>query len=568
MLFSLHIKNVALIEESEINFGEGLNILSGETGAGKSMIIDSINFVLGDRASRNFLRTGEKLAAVEALFYVDKTNIPLVNDLFSKNGIDIQDDGSILIVRTLNSSGKSVYRINGNIVTSNIIKLVSEILIDVHGQHEHQSLLNPKRHIILLDKFCGVELEKKKLILKNLYNEFLEIEKQIKLLSGNEEQRENKIDFLSFQIEEIENASLKDGEEEELYERRKILSNAEKIIKLSSETVQLLFDSYNGEQTAYDKISNAISNLNEILEVDTSVNEMYKTLLDVSSLLNDVCYELKNYANNIEIEPDEINIIEERINLIYNLKRKYGKTIKDILEYYENIKKELNFILNSEKTVKKLLNKKEILIKELESTCKEISDIRSEKAKNIEGIIENELKELEMKNAIFKISMERKKTFSSNGWDNIEFLISPNPGEDLKPLSKIASGGEMSRIMLALKTVLAKVDNIETFIFDEIDAGVSGRTAQKVAEKMSIISKKQQIICITHLPQIAAMADNHFLIEKGIENNRTFTKAYELNKNLSVEEIARLMGGAKITDTTISAAKEMKILADEFKKRN
>ncbi|HIT72112.1 DNA repair protein RecN [Tyzzerella sp. An114] len=561
MLENIRIKNVALIEESEIKFKKGLNILSGETGAGKSMIIDSINFALGSRVTRDFIRKDEEVAKVEVLFSGNKN----INDILSENGIDTEEDYSIIINRTFNNSGKSVFRVNGTIVTAGTVKSISENLIDIHGQHEHQSLLNPKKHIFLLDKFCGQNLDEKLSILGDLYSQYKSIVKSIDDLNGDEMQRAQRMDMLRFQKEDIENAKLKRGEEEELNDRRKVLSNLEKVVRLSGTSLELLYEGNGENSSASDNISEALYNINTLSDIDPSVSQIAENLETVSALLDDVCHELKSYFRSVESDPDELVEIDERLNLIYGLKRKYGKNIDEILNFYDKITKELDFMENSEEILSELYSKKSKLENNINSLCDDISKIRKEKALIIEKSVEKELRDLEMKNASFKISITDKNMFTSKGRDNVEFLISPNMGEELKPLAKIASGGEMSRVMLALKSILSEVDTIDTFIFDEIDTGVSGRTAQKVAEKMSQVSIKNQIICITHLPQIAAMADSHFLIEKHSANNRTTTDIIALSKEKSINEIGRLMGGVTITEATLQAAEDMKKQADGFK---
>ena len=563
MLENIRIKNVALIEESDIKFKGGLNILSGETGSGKSMIIDSINFALGGRVNRDFIRKDTESARVEALFSGNE----YINSILSENGIETEDDFSVIITRTFNTSGKSVCRINGTMVTAGAVKNISEYLIDIHGQHEHQSLLNPKKHIFLLDKFCGVALDEKLEVLGVLYSQYKSVLKSIDELNGDEMQRAQRMDMLYFQKEDIENAKLKVGEEEELTERRKVLSNLEKVVRLAGNSLELLYEGSLNGVSATDNISDALYNIQTLADIDPSISHISENLSTVSALLDDVCHELKACFRNAESDPEELMRIDERLNMIYSLKRKYGKSIAEILEFYNRIVKELEFMENSEEILSKLYLEKSKLEDEINLICKEISDIRKEKALIIESEIEKELKDLEMKNAIFKINIKDKEMFTSKGKDNVEFLISANMGEELKPLSRIASGGEMSRVMLALKSILSEVDTIDTFIFDEIDTGVSGRTAQKVAEKMSNVSKKNQIICITHLPQIASMADNHLLIEKYTENNRTTTDVIQLSNEESISEICRLMGGVTITDATIQAAKDMKLQADNFKRQ-
>lgn len=561
MLLQLHIKNIALIEEAEIDFGKGLNILSGETGAGKSMVIDSVNFALGERISRDFIRKGEDQAVVEALFIMkDESFMQMLKD----TGINAEEDGSVLIKRTINSNGRVLNKVNGSTVTAGMLNKLSEALIDIHGQHEHQSLLNPARHIRLLDQFLSEQLEEKKRRLEQLYKKYRQINKDMEKLNGDERSRVQKMDLLKFQIEEITQAQLKKDEEEELFERKRLLNNSEKINRLSSKALELLFEGAEN-QSAVDMISEAMDCLEGLSDIDKGAEHVYKAIEGIYAQLDDLIREISKYKNNIEWSPEELDELEERLTLIYNLKRKYGGSIDEIKQYYKEIKIELDFISGSEESLKKLTAEKEELKKELVTLCSEISEIRKNKAYELQQKIEQELKELEMKNASFEINVERKNEFNADGWDKVEFLISANLGEELKPLAKIASGGEMSRVMLALKTVLAGVDNIETFIFDEIDTGVSGRTAQKVAEKMALIGRTHQVLCITHLPQIASMADSHFLIEKIAENQKTTTNVFALNLTQSADEIARLIGGAKITDSTRKAAQEMKSMAEEFK---
>lgn len=563
MLEHLHIKNVALITESEIDFEKGLNIISGETGAGKSMLIDSLTFALGERTSSNFLRKGEKTAVVEAVFSVEDK---AVFEKLKQNGITVEDDdNTILLTRTMNQSGKTVCRINGCVVTAGMMKECTEGLMDIHGQHNHQSLLNTAKHIQILDRFCGKELEQEKEIFDIQYKNLKEIEKNLTGILQDEQQRAKKIDFLQFQIDEIGDAKLRIGEEEELLERKNILANAEKIKNLTENSLLLLYHGTDMEHSAIDQLSKALQYIGDLAEYDNTANNIYEVLNSVYAQMDDAIRDLKHYDDNILQQPEELEEIEQRIQLIYHLKKKYGNSIEEILHFYESAVKELEYLYNSEQMTQKLTKKKEKLEKELLQKAEKMSNIRKNKAQQIQKEIEKQLQDLEMKHGRFAIFIEDKKEISSNGKDKVEFLISANAGEELKSLSKIASGGEMSRVMLALKTVLAKADNIELFIFDEIDTGVSGRTAQKVAEKMAFIAKTHQIICITHLPQIAAMADNHFLIEKNTEQQKTVTTITALDDKHSVYEIARLIGGAKMTEATWTAAKELKEQANVYK---
>ena len=565
MLEHLHIKNVALITESEIDFEPGLNILSGETGAGKSMVIDSLNFALGERIGGNFVRKGEKSAVVEALFTVrDDTILKKLE----QNGIKLEEDGTVLLTRTMNQSGKTICRINGSTVTVSMMRECAEGLMDIHGQHSHQSLLNTARHIQILDRFCGKKLEEEKQSFQTTYKKLKEIEKDLMQLMGDGKERVRKMDLLQFQMEEIGQAKLQIGEEEELLERRQILVNGEKIRNLTENSLLLLYHGTETESSAIDQLSRALEEVSDLAEYDNTIQNIYTTLSSVYAQMDDAVRDLKHYADTISQEPEELESVEERLQLIYGLKRKYGGSIEEILDFYQKAEKELDFLSNSEEIVQKLNKQKKNIEQELMKQAEILSNIRKEKAKQIQKDIEQQLWDLEMKHGKFAIAIEDKKEISLHGKDKVEFLISANAGEELKPLAKIASGGEMSRVMLALKTVLAEADSIEVFIFDEIDTGVSGRTAQKVAEKMALIGKSHQIICITHLPQIAAMADHHFLIEKTTQQEKTITTVKPLNEEESAHEIARLIGGAKMTQATWTAAKELKEQADAWKKIN
>lgn len=558
MLEYLHIKNVALIDEQFINFSEGLNILTGETGAGKSMVIDSINFVLGEKVSKDFIRSGETNALVEVLFFLkEQKTLEAIKNL----DVELDAYNSLLISREINKNGRTVCKINGRGTTMNIIKEISSILIDIHGQHQHQSLLNSSKHIVLLDQFCGDKLQILKNELYKEYREYKSIQDKIKQLTGDEKERQQKIDILQYQINEIQTAKLKPNEEEDLLQQRKILAGAEKLNSNIKEIGILLNGDDSNYTGAVDQLNKIANLLKESSDIDLSLSELTALSQNITVQLEELAVDLRRYNKDIDSSPEQLFEVETRLDLIYNLKKKYGSNIQEILDFYNKIKNQLDFISNSEQELQKLDAGLKLQYNKISKLCEKITEIRKSKSVDIQTYIENTLTELEMKSAKFKIQITKKQEFNENGWDNIEFLISANAGEPLKPLAKIASGGEMSRVMLALKTVLADVDNIESLIFDEIDTGVSGRTAQKVAEKMAIISQNHQILCITHLPQIAAMADSHYLIEKIEQNNKTVTKIYDLDEQHSILELARLIGGATITNTTITAATEMKNFA-------
>ena len=554
MLEHLHIKNVALIKESEISFGEGLNILTGETGAGKSMVIDSLQFALGGRAGKDFLRHGEKMASVEALFAVQSSAL---QEKLEENGIEPEEDGSVLITRTLSETGKSVCRVNGSTVTVSMLKEIAEDLIDIYGQHEHQSLLNPSKHIRLLDRFCGAGFGDAMEEYKASFSALKEIDKQLDALMGNESQREQRMDILSFQKDEMEAAAIKAGEEEDLLEQKKRLGSMEKLMRLTGESIALLYDGNDRMPSACDQLGDALSKLQEAAEYDHTLTPFVDALADAYAAVEDTARELKREADKQENDPEALEQIEERLQIIYKLKRKYGGTVEAVLAFYDKVVEELDFLANSNEKVAELMAIREKEQKKLTAYAETLTARRKDTAEQVAEQIETALRDMEMKDARFHIQIDEKSDWTADGKDKVEFLISANAGESLKPLAKIASGGEMSRVMLALKTVLVDADDIGTFIFDESDTGVSGRTARKVGEKMRFLGGKRQILCITHLPQIAAMADSHFLIEKESDGEETTTKVTPLTEEGSVGEVARLMGGSDVTETTLAAAREL-----------
>lgn len=552
MLEHLHIRNVALIKESEISFGDGLNILTGETGAGKSMIIDSLQFALGGRAGKDFLRHGEKQAAVEALFSVQSQAL---TEKLAENGIVPEEDGTLLITRTLSEAGKSVCRINGSTVTVGMLKEIAEDMIDIYGQHEHQSLLNPVKHIRLLDRFCGAGFGEAMEEYKNSRQRLKDLEKQLAILIGDESQREQRMDMLLFQKEEIEAAELREGEEDALLEQKKRLSSMERLIRLTGESITLLYDGDDRAPSACDQLGDALAKLQEAAEYDAALSPLTDALADGYAAVEDCARELKRETEKQEADPEELERIEERLQLFYKLKRKYGGSIEAVLEFYEKAVQELEFLSNSSEKAAELSAKKAEEEKRLSALAETLTARRRATAEQVEEQIETALHDMEMKHARFHIQIEEKADWGADGKDKVEFLISANAGEPLKPLAKIASGGEMSRVMLALKTVLVDADEIGTFIFDEIDTGVSGRTARRVGEKMRFLGGKRQLLCITHLPQIAAMADNHFLIEKESDAGETVTRVTALDEEGAVREVARLMND--VTETTLAAAREL-----------
>lgn len=562
MLDTLYIKNFAIIDELEVSFGEGLNVISGETGAGKSIVIGSINFVLGGKADREIIKTGADAAEVSMVLY---ENDEYVIEKLSELDIEVDDDNYIILKRTFNTSGKSNCRINGRTVTVSMVKQVANLLFDIHSQHDNHKLLNSKNHIRILDKLCPEPFNLKMNELTEEYEKYKALQKAIKDIDTDDKDIQNMIDLYRYQIDEISEVGLKIGEEEELNNRRLILTNSVKLQNCANEILDLLYRSESN--AAVDSISEAINNLTVIENIDSSVSEITEELNNAYNIIEDIVSSIRDYADNIDCNPAELDEIENRINIIYNLKKKYGGSVEAILKYLDDVKDRLNKILNSEEMLENYKADLKKITNKINNICADISTIRISTANIIGHKIQNTLYDLSMESAEFKIDVRSTDNFTANGSDEVEFLISANKGEPLKPLSKVASGGEMSRVMLALKTVLADTDNIDTFIFDEIDTGISGRTAQKVAEKLNLIAKNHQILCITHLPQIAAMADKNYLIVKSSNETSTSTTIVPLDGNSVYEELARLIGGTTITEATILAAKEMKEMADRQKER-
>ncbi len=555
MLERLHIKNVAVIDEAEIEFNKGFNVLTGETGAGKSIIIDSINMVLGERTSKSIIRNGEKKAVVEALFNIDN---PTILKQLDDMGIEVED-GVIVLYRDLNTDGKSLCKINGSMTTASGIREIANMLINIHGQQDNQTLLTPSSHISFLNNYAN--LNEKLYEYKNSFNNVNEINEKINSLQFDEREKERQTDLYSFQIKEIDDAKLVSGEDEALLERRKFISGINKI----SETLNLSYETlYNCERNSYETLSSVAGSFVSITEYDQRLNEIYERLNSLQIELEDVIYQIRDYRDEMDFDENEANEIEARLDLINTLKRKYGNTIEEIIDYRNDIEDKLNKIIKSDEEIETLKKELSKAILKRNTLADEISSIRKKYATELSEKICKELSDLDMSKVKFDVNIKECE-YNKNGCDNVEFLISVNAGEPLKPLSKIASGGEMSRIMLAIKSIFADSDPIDTLIFDEIDTGVSGRAAQKIAEKINKISANKQILCITHLAQIAAMANTHFLIEKNIEDEHTYTKVNVLDENSRKNELARIIGGAQITDITIEAASEMLKMANTIK---
>lgn len=572
MLTQIEIKNIALIDNISIELGEGLNILTGETGAGKSIIIDSITAVLGSRVSKDIIRTGADKASIQAVFHVDYEKL---SDVLESIGVDVEEDGTLILSREFNISGKNTCRVNGKLVTVSTLKEIGERIIDFHGQHDNQSLIKVENHIELLDLFGGEKIRNLKQKYSELLADYKALKNKIKQLSVGIGEREKKIDILKYQIDEIKQSELKPGEEEELNKKRDILANSEEILSSLSYAYQVLYLGNNIKTPVFDNLNEAISEMRKIGKFNDKYMHLADRLEDVYYQIEDITHELRKERDIIEFDPALLDKIEERISLIYKLKRKYGNSIKEILEYCSGLEFELEEILKSEETVSHLNAQLGKIESKLFKIAESINAERINAAKVLETKIGSDLNDLDMKKARFKVYIEFDKEFDSkkerkfleNGLDKVEFLISPNAGEPMKPLSKIASGGEMSRIMLAIKTILANVDNIPTMVFDEIDSGVSGKASARIGEKLSFISRNHQVICVTHLAQIACMADNHYLIEKKSDGQKTRTMVRKLEGDQIIDEVARILGGVSISDITRKHAQEMLYNAEKFKKR-
>ena len=551
MLQNLHVKNLALIDETEVEFGPGLNILSGETGAGKSIIIGSINLALGEKVQKEMLRDNGVSALVELIFFVeDADTIEAIRAL----DIEMEDD-TVILSRKI-TGGRAIGRINGEAVSASKMKAVASLLIDIHGQHEHQSLLSKKKHLEILDTFAKETLGDKKEKLAQCYQEYRKLKDELEHANLDGEERAREVSFLEYEVKEIEDAQLMVGEDEELEAVFRKYSNGKKIMDAVGAANAATSED---DESASERIGRALRELSSVSGYDERVKEMEEQLTEIDNLLSDFNHELASYLSDEEFDEETFYETEKRLDLINHLKSKYGNTIADILKYCEE-KAERIAVLNDYDAylagLQKNVSEKE---KQLEQLSKKVSDIRKKESKKLTESIKNALLDLNFLDVQF--TMEFAETdYTANGIDDAQFLISTNPGEPVKPLGKVASGGELSRIMLAIKTVMAS-DKIGTLIFDEIDSGISGRTAQMVSEKMNVLGRSHQIICITHLPQIAAMADSHFLIEKSVENQATVSKIHKLTDEESVEELARMLGGVEITDTVLENAREMKQMA-------
>lgn len=546
MLTSLKIENVAIIESAAIEFGCGLNVLTGETGAGKSIVIDSINAILGERTSRDIIRTGAQSAKVYAVF--EDVN-ERVRNFLDENGIDCED-GVLIINRTLSREGKNVCRINGAPVTVSMLREIGGELIDIHGQHDNQSLLSPEKHCGFVDSFAG----NADLIAdyREKYGRLCEIRSKLKKLTTDESSKSQRIDFLTYQIDELEKAEITIGERDELKARKSLINNSQKVI----ESLNIAYEALKADGAGIDMITDAESEIANASAYMEMLGEASEKITDIRYELEDIAETVRDAMTEVDFDPSELEDIDERLDLLYRLSKKYGDTEEEMLEYLEKARAELDNIAFSEERVKELQKQEKEAFAETETAACKLTESRKTAGEKLSNAICSELEFLDMPNVRFVVKCN-DIGLTENGKDEIEFLISANAGEEPKPLAKIASGGELSRIMLAIKNVLAETDGVDTMIFDEIDTGVSGRAAQKIAMKLRSASKGRQVICVTHLAQIAAQGDVHLYISKSVSDGKTYTNIKSLIEEERVAEIARIMGGMEITKLQLESAREM-----------
>jgi DNA repair protein RecN (Recombination protein N) len=562
LLSELSIKNFAIIEALSISFEKGLTVLTGETGAGKSIIIDALHLLVGGRGSSEFVRHGEARAEIEGLFQIDQPSHPSFEKA-KEFGIEIEE-GMVVLRRDISQSGKSVCRINGKLVTISTLREFGSTLVDIHGQHEHQELMDEANHLLLLDQFGGQEIEQATEEYRAIYRAYEQTMKKLNQLNENEQQMAHRLDLIQFQWDEIEKAQLKINEDQDLLEEKKRLSNYERIY----DALKVGYSSLSGEQKGLDWIGLVMSHLETASDIDEQYKDLSEAVSNSFYLLEDTARTLRNELDRLEYDPQRLNEIEERLNEINQLKRKYGKSIEEILEYASKIEEEIETLQNKEVHIDHLQKEIQSLKKDLLVEGKELTTSRKKWAQLLTDSIHKELKELYMEKTVFEINFhEQIDVFSKNGMDKIEFYLSTNPGEPLKPMSKIASGGELSRIMLAMKSIFSKHQGVTSIIFDEVDTGVSGRVAQAIAEKIHHVSTDSQVLCISHLPQVAAMADTHLYIAKDTKEGRTKTTVASLTNHEKIREIGRMISGVEITDLTKQHAKELLELADDIKKK-
>ena len=558
MLQNLHVKNLALIDEVEITFHEHLNILTGETGAGKSILIGSIESALGKKVSKDMIRPGEKEAVIELLFWIDDPE--LIREIES---FDLTvEEGQVFIKRVIHEK-RSINKINDSTVTLQTLREVSHRLFDLHGQQENQTLLKEKNHLTMLDHFLEESDRKNLRECQKTYQEYTKISQEIEELAMDDQKRLREIGFLEHEINEIEAAELVSGEDEELEQQYRKMLHSREIAAACGAASRLT--GYEEDTAIGNQLTESIRQIQEVSHLDEKVEQFHEQLLQIEDLLGSLHQEMADYIEDMEFDPQTFAETEERLNLINSLKDKYGRTIEDVVQYAETSAKRLEALQNAEEQIQKLKQQREKIREQYHKSAVGLSAARKKIAKMLEKEITKALEDLNFLSVAFKVQVTEEETMTSDGINRIRFLISTNQGLPLRPVQEVASGGELSRIMLAMKSVLAEVDKVETLIFDEIDTGISGETANRVAKKMAVISRKHQVIAITHLPQIAAMADSHYYIEKKTDQNKTATEIRQLSEKESLEEISRMISGNERTETSMKNAEEMKSLANDAK---
>ncbi|EAC3455324.1 DNA repair protein RecN [Listeria monocytogenes] len=560
MLQEMTIKNFAIIESLSLTFQEGMTVLTGETGAGKSIIIDALGLLVGGRGSADFIRHGEERLELQGLFALAEDNLACLNALI-ENGIDASDD-MVVLERSLFRSGKNSCRINGKLVTTVLLRQIGSKLIDIHSQHEHQELMNEEFHLSLLDRFASDKIKLALTKYQTNFKEYQTIEKEWQNWTKNERELAQRLDMLRFQQQEIENANLQAGEEDRLLEQKNILANFEKL----NENLQGAYAAIQGEPGGLEFVGEAMRQMETAASIHTDYKAVSEAISSSYYMLEDSMSQIRQSLDQLEFQPEELNQIESRLNDLNQLKRKYGKTIEDIIQYEQEISSEMEKLTDSESHVGHLETKLATLKTELTKQAATLTDIRKKAAVTLEKQIKQELNQLYMEKAIFSVRFEANKMeLTELGQDSVVFYMSTNPGEPLKPLAKIASGGELSRMMLALKTIFSRHQGITSIIFDEVDTGVSGRVGQAIAEKIYAVSVGSQVLCISHLPQVAAMANHHYYITKKVQNKRTTTSVTVLKGVEKVEEISRMIAGIEVTELTKQHAKEMIEQAEKVK---
>lgn len=555
MLQNLHVKNMALIDEVEIELQSGLNILTGETGAGKSIIIDSIGFALGEKADKNLVRNPDEASLVELTFVEENKTIL---HALSEAQIEVED-GVIILSRKI-CNGRTIAKINGESVPASKLKEIASLLIDIHGQHEHQSLLHASKHLNFLDEFAKNEIGTLKDELAKAYTSYRQIQKELEEGSLDQESRARELSLLEYELHEIESANLKTGEDEELETEYRKIGNSKKIIEALQEVSQLM-----GERGAADAVARSVRELMSVSALDEDMGSLCDQISDIEQLISDFGRDLSGYIDALEYDEERVSFVEKRLDELNHLKAKYGTSIDAVIASMQERQQRIDKLLNYAEYEQNLKAEYEKARQELEGLCQRLSDIRHAAGEQFKQQMIAALSDLNFLDVRFDLDFQRLDHFTGDGFESMEFLISTNPGAPLRKLKDIASGGELSRIMLAFKSILASQDEIDTLIFDEIDTGISGRTAQMVSEKMNVIAKNHQVICITHLPQIAAMADAHFFIEKNVIDNSTVTDIHLLDQEESIAELGRMLGGVEVTETVLQSAREMKELAGKKK---